>query len=176
MRSRSLLAALLLLGPVLALAGERTLVLKSFEDERYPADREVCANVGFPVNVFLGASLWSLQTNAARGEVMNDTIKLLGTATGCGLMTSGVPFQSGQMFALQFDLADGSYLAKGTCDIVSNNVPKPGLMLAGCALTIVSAPAGVLGGLASSMSVFNPYSLPGFGTGSVWTVHLYTQD
>jgi hypothetical protein len=173
---RSLLAALLLLGPALALAGERTLLLKTFEDESTPADPQVCANAGFtPVNVVLGASVWSLQTRAARGEVMNEAIRQLGTATGCGRMTSGTPFAPGQLFVIQFDLEDGTYLASGTCDIVSVTVPTPGLMLAGCALTIVSAPPGVVGGIATSASIFNPYSIPGFGTGSVWTLHLYTE-
>ena len=49
-------------------------------------------------------------------------------------------------------------------------------MLAGCALKLVGAPEGVLGGLVTSASVFNPYSIPGFGTGSVWTLHLYTAN
>jgi hypothetical protein len=174
---RSFLVALVLLGPALALAGERTLIVKTFEDERTPADPQVCANAGFtPVNVVLGASVWSLQTRASRGEVMNEAIRQVGTATGCGRMTSGTPFTPGQLFVIQFDLEDGSYLASGTCDIVSVTVPTPGLMLAGCALKLVSAPAGVLGGLVTSASVFNPYSIPGFGTGSVWTLHLYTAD
>jgi hypothetical protein len=174
---RSLLAALLLLGPILASAGERTLLVKTFEDEGTPADPQVCANAGFePVNVVLGASVWSLQTRASRGEVMNESIRQLGTATGCGRMTSATPFAPGQLFVIQFDLEDGTYLASGTCDIVSVTVPTPGLMLAGCALEIVTAPPGVVGGIAASASIFNPYSIPGFGTGSVWTLHLYTQD
>lgn len=173
--TRLLAALLLLAGPAAALAGERTLVVKTFEDERYPADPAVCAAAGFtPVNVVLGASVWSLQTRASRGEVMNDAIRFLGTATGCGRMTSATPFTPGQLFVIQFDLQDGTYVASGTCDITSVTVPVTGIMLAGCALRIVQAPEGVVGGIATSASVFNPYSIPGFGTGSVWTLHLYT--
>ncbi len=169
--------ALLALVPALALGGERTLVLKTFEDARYPADLALCQAQGYPVlNVVLGASVWSLQTNAAKGEVMNDAIRFLGTATGCGMMTSAVPYTPRQPFLIAFDLADGRYVAKGECDIVSVTVPVPGLMLAGCALKLVQMPDGVVGGFATSASVFNPYGVPGFGTGSVWTLHLYTAD
>lgn len=170
----SVLAALAFL-PSLALAGERTLVLKTFEDPRYPADPAVCANAGFaPVNVVLGASVWSLQTRASRGDVVKDAVRQVGTATACGRMTSATPFTPGQLFVIQFNLEEGAYLAQGTCDIVSVTVPTAGIMLAGCALGIVSAPPGVLGGIATSASVFNPYAIPGYGTGSVWTLHLYT--
>ena len=172
-----LVAALLLLaGPAAALAGEKALVLKTMEDPRYPATAADCAALGLPSNVVLGASVWSLQTRASRGDVINEEVKFLGTAVGCGVMTTAVPFSPDQKFLIKFDLADGTYVAKGTCDIVSITVPATGLMLAGCALKLVSAPDGVLGGLATSASVFNPAKVPGFDTGSVWTLHLYTQD
>ena len=126
--------------------------------------------------MLLGASVWSLQTNAARGVVMNEAVKLVGTATGCGSLTNPGPFAPKQWFSIKFDLDDGTYVASGTCDITSNDVPTRGLMLAGCALKLVRMPEGVLGGIATSASVFNPANLPGFGTGSVWTLHLYTAD
>ena len=167
--------ALFALVPALALGGERTYVVKTTEDARFPADMAVCEAADFPlVNVVLGASVWSLQTNVRRGEVVRDEIRFLGTATGCGMMTSPVPFTPRQAFAIQFALRDGTYFAKGECDIVSVTVPVPGVMLAGCALRIVQAPAGVLGGFATSASVFNPQGVPGFGTGSIWTIHVYT--
>ncbi len=171
-------AALLALLPTLALAGERILLLKTREDaQQYPADLAFCQQQGYPrLNVVLGASVWSLQSNAARGEVMNDEIRFLGTATGCGMMTSADPYVPGQPFAIEFQLRDGTYVASGQCDIVSNDVPQKGLLLAGCALTVVQAPAGVLGGVATSASVFNPYKVGDFATGSVWTLHLYTAD
>lgn len=171
------LAALLALVPALALGGERTLVVKTMEDARFPANMETCLSAGYaPLNVILGASVWSLQTKNRDGEVKRDAVKFLGTATGCGQLTNPTPFTAGQLFLIRFDLADGTYVAKGTCDIVSVTVPTAGIMLAGCALKIVSAPPGVIGGIATSASVFNPAGVPGFGTGSVWTLHLYTQD
>ena len=175
---RVLAALLLLAGPAAALAGERTLILKTLEDESTPADLRVCDDAKFaaPVNVVLGASVWSLQTRASKGEVMNETIRNLGTATGCGLMTDPRPYAPAQRFVIQFELEDGTYLADGTCDIVSATVPTAGILLAGCALRLVKAPEGVLGGVVTSASVFNPKGIPGFGTGSVWTLHLYTAD
>jgi hypothetical protein len=172
-----LAAAALALLPSLAPAGERILLVKTTEDPRFPADPQVCARAGFtPVNVVLGASVWSLETRASRGEVVNETVRRLGTATGCGRLTSIVPFTAGQLFLIQFDLEEGAYVATGTCDIVSFTVPAAGILLAGCALRIVSGPPGVVGGIATSASVFNPQSIPGFGTGSVWTLHVYTAE
>lgn len=177
MRRHAAVLAALCLAPALALAGERTLVVKTFEDDRFHADLATCQATGYsPLNVILGASVWSLRTHAKDGEVVNDAVRFLGTATGCGQMTSAVPYAAGQLFLIRFDLEDGSYVAKGTCDIASVTVPRVGIMLAGCALRIESGPAGVIGGIATSASVFNPYGLPGFGTGSIWTLHLYTAD
>jgi hypothetical protein len=177
------LAALLALVPALALAGERTLVVKTFEDDRYPPDRPVCTSLyGEGANVFLGASAWSLQTNAARGEVMNDEVKFLGPVLGCGAAptlggpTPPPPFTPGQLFYMRFQLADGTYTFQGQCDVVSWKVPLPGVLLVGCALALKDAPQGVAGGFATSSSVFNPYGVGGYPTGSVWTLHLYTND
>jgi hypothetical protein len=172
-----LVAALVLVAPGLALAGERTLVVKTYEIEDQPdPNPSFCADAEFDGNITLYASVWSLMTHPKTGEVKREAVKKLGTAHACGKMTTPTPFTSGQLFMIQFDLPEGSYRAAGTCDIVSITVPATGVLLAGCALRIEDAPPGVLGGLVTSASVFNPYSIPGFGTGSVWTLHLYTED
>lgn len=175
---RPLVAALLLLGPALALAGERTLVLKTYEDPRTPPDRAVCDAAGFdaPVNVFLGATVWSLQTRGATGEVANEAVRQVGTVTGCAAMTSLGTYAPKQQFLMHFLLEDGVYHASGECDLVSIGFPVPRLMLVGCALQVVQAPEGVLGGIATSASVLSLTPIAGFGTGSVWTLHLYTED
>jgi hypothetical protein len=163
----------LFLAPLLAQAEERILVLRTVEDPRYPASAGVCAAAPFqPVNVRLGASVWTVRTSPRDGEMVNDDVRFAGTATGCGLLTTAVPFAP-QPFLIRFDLHDGSYTAVGTCTITSNNVPLPGLLLVTCAMKVVSAPAGVLGGSATSASVFNPYALPGFDTGSIWTLRIH---
>jgi hypothetical protein len=50
-------------------------------------------------------------------------------------------------------------------------------MLVGCALDVTPDPAqGIVRGVATSSSVFTPRELPGYGTGSFWTLHLYLAD
>ena len=51
------IAALLALLPSLALAGERTLVLKTFEEKGYTTDAGLCMGPGF--EKLLGASVWT---------------------------------------------------------------------------------------------------------------------
>lgn len=163
----------LVLAPHLALAAERILVLRTMEDPRYPANAEVCAAAPFqPINVRLGASVWTLETSERTGQVQGDDSRFAGTATACSLFTSATPFVP-QPFLIKFNLQDGSYTAVGTCSITSTQVPVPGLLLLTCGLKIVSAPAGVVGGSATSASVFNPYGLAGFDTGSIWTLRIH---
>ncbi len=176
------IAALLALLPALALAGERTIIVKTYEDPNYPADVQLCkATYGDALNVVLGASAWSLQTNAARGEVMKEGIRFLGPVTGCGsapslAQTPPPTFKDDQFFLMKFGLEDGTYLFKGECDLSSWWVPVPGVLLVGCTLRLIEAPAGVIGGIATSSSVFTPKTLVNYATGSVWTLHLYTAD
>jgi hypothetical protein len=167
----STLAALALV-PSLALAGEKTVVVKTTEDARFPHDEKVCQSTGFPVNVRLGASVWSLQTRASTGAVVNEAIRQVGTATGCGLLGAGFTGP----FAIRFSLEDGVYYASGSCDILSMNLPEPGVLLVGCALKMLEGPTGFVSGIATSASVFTVKDVPGFATGSVWTLHIYTKD
>jgi len=74
---------------------------------------------------------------------------------------------------VRFDLPEGPITARGGCTLVSNNVPTAGLVLAGCHLKVTQAPAWYSGGAIASLSVFNPRRLPGFLTGSDYTVQLY---
>ncbi len=170
----ALLTLLALLAvPRPAAADERILVVRTLEDPRFPYRADVCAAAPFsPVNVFLGASTWSIRTRARDGALVNDDVRFLGPATGCGRLATTSPLVA-QPFLIHFDLEDGSYTAVGTCTITSNAVPVPGLLLVTCGLSITQAPAGVVGGSATSASVFNPFHLAGFDTGSVWTLRLH---
>ena len=95
----------------------------------------------------------------------------IGKATACVQLTNFL-FPPGlqQNFYAVFDLPSGRYTGLGTCTLSSNNVPQAGLVLAGCTLNVVSGPNGVLGGVITSASTFNPVRLPGFSTGSLWTL------
>jgi hypothetical protein len=64
---------------------------------------------------------------------------------------------------------------QGSCPIASNDVPVAGIVLTSCNLVIVSGPPGTIGGLATSASVFNPRRIPGYSTGSYWTLRIYEE-
>lgn len=149
---------------------------RSMDDARVVADPSVCAAAPFAVNLRLAASLWSTQTRSRDGRVVNDDARRIGTATACGQITNfAFPPGLQQNFHVRFDLPDGSYTASGTCTLVSNNVPQGGVVLAGCSLKVISAPHRVVGGMATSASVLNPFGLAGFNTGSYWTLMVYEE-
>lgn len=154
--------------------GVRVFRFRSVEDPNFPADRAVCDQAGFATNVFLGASLWSEAANASEGRIVNESVRRIGRATACVRITNpafppGLP----QDFYVRFDLAEGAYVARGACTLISNDVPVRGLVLGGCHLRLVEAPSWVAGGAVTSLSVFNPARLPGFATGSEWTLQAY---
>jgi hypothetical protein len=170
---RAALVAVTVAFPLLAQAEERILVLRTVEDARFPARAEICAAAPFqPVNVVLGASAWTVRTRARDGLLVNDDVRFAGPVTGCGRISTVSP-QVAQPFLIHFDLHDGGYTAVGSCTITSNQVPVAGLLLLTCALDVVEGPPGVVGGSATSASVFNPYGLPGFDTGSIWTLRIH---
>ena len=171
---KTLLLAGLLLSSA-ALADEVAYQFRSVEDPAFPADDTICAQAPFRVNVKLGASLWSEHARVVDGRIMSDQVLRIGKATACVELTNFL-FPSGlqQNFYAVFDLPSGRYTGLGTCTLSSNNVPQAGLVLAGCTLKIVSGPNGVLGGVITSASTFNPARLTGYSTGSMWTVQAYT--
>jgi hypothetical protein len=171
---KTLLMVLLSWAPV-AMADQVTYQFRSVEDPAYPPDDAICAQAPFRVNVKLGASLYSQHTRAVDGRVVIDRLLRLGRATACVQLTNFLfPPGLSQNFYAVFDLPAGRFTALGTCTLTSNDVPQAGLVLAGCALELVAGPTGVLGGVVTSASTFNPARLPGFSTGSLWTVQTYT--
>ena len=160
-------------GPPAGEPGQHTIVFRSFEDPGVSSQPKECPFAG--ANLLLGATLWSIQTRASDSRVVNEAVKQIGTAAACGLITTAslVPFY------IEFTLNQGhhrsnTFVAVGACQVVSNNVPRPGIVLAGCALRVTQGPEGFLGGIATSMSIFNPLRLQGAGTGSFWTLRAYT--
>jgi len=173
-RVASAVALLGLLAPAVAFAQARVLQFRSAEDPASPPDPAVCAQAPFRTNVRIGGSLFTYETRKRTGEVKADDERAIGKATACVQLTNfAFPPGLEQNFFLQLTLPDGVYTASGTCTVISNKVPEAGLVLAGCNLAITSAPKGVIGGAVASVSTFNPFRLPGFATGSFWTVQLY---
>jgi hypothetical protein len=175
-RTLASMFAALLLAPSLALAQPRVIQFRSAEDPASPPDPAVCAvpNAPFASNVRIGGTLYTYETRGSDGRVVNDDARAIGKATACAQITN-FTFPAGlqQNFFLQLTLPDAIYTALGTCTIISNDVPRTGLVLAGCNLKLLGFPAGVAGGAVTSVSTFNPFRLQGFATGSYWTAQIY---
>jgi hypothetical protein len=159
--------------------GQRTLVFRSLEDDDVSAQPQDCPFTG--ANLFLGATLWSMQTRASDSRVVNEAVRQIGTAAACGLITGPLVPSTLVPFYVEFTMDRGPgrgdrYTAVGSCQVITNNVPQPGVVLAGCALRVTQGPEGFLGGAATSMSIFNPLQLEGAGTGSFWTLRAYTTE
>jgi hypothetical protein len=178
-RSLAVIALALVL-PLRAGAGERVYQVRTVEDPTVEGDLAFCQSQDFwfletgTKRVLLPAKIWVHRTRSVDGQVVNDSAVAVGTATGCVKLTNFVfPPGLDQEFALKLNMPSGTYEARGQCTIISNNVPQAGLVLAGCHLRMTRFPAGIVGGSATSSSVFNPFRLTGFNTGSYWTLHLY---
>jgi len=166
-------------GPPAGEPGQHTLVFRSLEDPGVSSHPKECPFPG--ANLFLGATLWSMQTRASDSRVVNEAVQQIGTAAACGLITTALIPGTLVPFYVEFTLDQGpdkgdTYVAVGTCQVITNNVPGPGVVLAGCALRVTQGPEGFLGGAATSMSIFNPLGLQGAGTGSFWTLRAYTTE
>src|SRR5438874_5387755 len=151
---------------------EKVVQFRSVEDPASPPDAAFCDGAPFRANVRLGATLYSHEVDG-HGRVQGDGRKI-GTATACARLSDPrFPVGSQPEFFVRFDLPEGSFTALGTCTIAANDVPERGLVLAGCALRLTDFSEGVLGGGATRLSTFNPSELPGFSTGSWWTLQYY---
>ena len=154
--------------------GVRVHQFRTEEDPAVSGGAAFCATAPFPVNVVLNASAYATQARGVDGMIVNEDVQRVGTALACAQLTNfAFPPGLQQNFYARFDLPEGSYTALGTCTLISNDVPRQGLVLAGCTLRVTAPPAGIAGGAATSLSVFNPFRLPGFATGSYWTLQLY---
>jgi len=162
-------------GPPAGEPGQHTLVFRSLEDPNVSSHPNACPFPG--ANLFLGATLWSIDTDAGDSRVVNEAVHQIGTAAACGVITTAplVPFYIEYAFNAGHHKGN-TFVAVGACQVVSTDIPRPGIALAGCALRVTQGPAGFLGGIATSMSIFNPLRLPGAGTGSFWTLRAYSTE
>jgi hypothetical protein len=164
--------------PTLSLAGAepgvRVYQFRTVEDPDVSGATTFCAGAPFTVNVRLNASVYVENARGSDALVVSERADPIGTALACAQITDPT-FPTGlqQKFYAQFNLPSGSFTANGTCTLISNNVPQAGLVLAGCTLGVIQAPEGIVGGAATSLSVFLPRPLAGFSTGSRWTIQLY---
>ena len=153
--------------------GVRVYQFRTEEDPAVSGAAAFCPTVLPGTNVLLNASAWATQARGSDGQVMNPDAQQVGTVVACAKLTNfAFPAGLQQEFAARFDLPEGSFTAVGTCTLISNDIPEPRLVLAGCALKVLPG-EGTAGGMATSASVFNPFRLAGYETGSYWTVQLY---
>jgi hypothetical protein len=156
--------------------GTRLYQFRTVEDPEVSGANVFCTaqSAGFTPNVFLNASVYAEHVRASDALVVADRTDPVGTALACAQITDFTfPPGKQQNFYALVTRPPGDFTAKGTCTLISNNVPEARLILAGCTLSIVQAPEGLVGGAATSLSVFNPFRLPGYSTGSRWTLQLY---
>lgn len=180
--SRTLLAAGLaaliavLLTVSVAWAQEVTILLRTIDDPAVPPDIEFCEDGPIFTNAFLGASAWSLATRAKDGEIVNDQIRQVGTATAC-LAIIDPAFPPGGELPLygNFVLQEGTFVGEGSCVVTSNDIPQPGVVLTVCSARVIDAPPGFAGGFAGSATLLNPLQLPGVETGSFWSLRLFLE-
>lgn len=163
-------ALVMLVGAYEAQAGAELEVyrFRTQEDAAKPPDAAVCAGAPFETTVKLGASVYVSPPGGGRE-------RSVGAATACIRITAANRLVPGEQLPMhvRFKLPEGDFTASGTCQVVSNDVPEAGLVLAGCALKLVEVPGGYSGGVVSSTSVFNPKKLPGYATGSYYTLTVY---
>jgi hypothetical protein len=142
-------------------ATARTLVFQTVEDAAIPAKPAGCP---WPdANVFLGGRMRRV-----------DGGDELGIAQACARVGAALEPGAEVPFYVEFRFDGGDlYRAEGSARVLTNDVPAAGIVLAGCALRIVNGPDGLVGGVVTSASVFNPARRPGAETGSTWTLLAY---
>lgn len=158
---------------------EKTVILfRSMDDPDIPPDPAICdvSNAGFQPNVFLGASLWASTINVNNGVIVKEKVKRIGTATACALLTDPTfnPFDVEAPFYFEGTVGDLYIAAAGECEVTNNALPEGGPVFVGCYLDVIpqrSTP-GIKWGQAASNSTFAPIPVPGFETGSFWSIQL----
>ncbi|MDC0711127.1 hypothetical protein POL68_21845 [Stigmatella sp. ncwal1] len=159
--------------PVPVLAGEVVYQFRSQEDPQ-AVDAKGCDRAPFRANVRLPASLYAVRTEADNARLVREDTARVGTALACVRIEDPTFAEGSQAeFYVRFDLPEGRFTALGRCTMVSNTVPRTGVVLAHCGLRLTEFPAAYVGGFATSASVFNPQRLPGFNTGSLWTLRVF---
>jgi hypothetical protein len=171
------IASLVLVLSSAALAGEVVYQFRTEEDPKAVADPKACQVAPFQANVRLPAGIFVPEKHSADGKVKVSGERRVGTALACVRITDHA-FSEGSQADIyaRFELPEGRFAAVGKCTAVSNAVPRPGVVLTGCALKLTEFPAAYTGGFATSASIFNPLGLPGYNTGSFWTLRAFEPE
>ena len=118
---------------------------------------------------------WSLATRASDGMVVGEQIHPVGSVSTCARLPFPIVEGDTAPTFARIELGGDTYTASGRCRATSNGAPLPtGVVLAGCALRLKTGPPAFVGGIATSASVLTLGTVPGFQTGSFWTVRVYS--
>jgi hypothetical protein len=118
---------------------------------------------------------YSIATRASDAMVVKEQIRRVGVVRICGRITGLAEGSTGPANA-RIEIAGDRYTASGACRATSNGVPEAGIVLLGCALRLNSGPDGFVGGIATSASLSNLGSVPGYKTGSFFSVRVFSTD
>lgn len=179
----TLFIAALTAAPALA-SDEILIAFQSINDPDVTPDPTVCPRSGFPADgdfviSEFGASLFAQRTHPQTGLIRTEARRQIGTATACvSLDLQNLDFVPGDQIPIfgEFTLYGIPFELDGTCTVASNDIPVAGLFLTACAMATTTPPAGIAGASAASNSVFNVNQIPGFDTGSFWTLRIFLDD
>jgi hypothetical protein len=175
MPSNLILAVVVLFTPAISLASDRVFQIRAIEDPNMQLDPAACNAAPFRATMRMGTRLWTHRTRTTDGEVTNERVHQVGTAVVCARLTNlAFPEGLAQEFYVTFELPDGRFTGLGTCTVISNSMPRAGIVLTGCSLKLVGFPQCVSGGIAASTFLLNPFRVPGFVSGGFWTLNVYS--
>ncbi len=176
-KKSALVFSVLLAVPGVGWAGEVMYQFRSEEDPKAVDAEKACQAAPFEANVRLPANIFVPDQSTGEAKLKRAGQKRVGTALACVRITDRTFAEGSQAdIYARFDLPEGRFAAVGKCTVVSNAVPRAGVVLSSCALKLTEYPAAYAGGFATSASIFNPTRLPGYNTGSLWTLRVFEPD
>jgi hypothetical protein len=154
---------------------ERTYVVRTVEDPSLPPVPDSDCPSGPGIIIKPRGFAWSLATRASDGKVVKEQIQPVGSVSTCARLTFPIAEGDTAPTFARIELGGDTYTASGRCRATSNGDPLPtNVVLAGCALRLQTGPPGFVGGIVTSASVVLLGQVPGFQTGSFWTVRAYS--
>jgi hypothetical protein len=166
---------------------ETVVQYRTMDDPDVDADLDVVVRAPFwkadwdpenppPGVLTFGSSLFSSQTRASDGQVVNSAVKKIGTATAVAVITDPTFATFDSEFPMYFELKAGDLkiAASGECETTHNALKEGGPVFLGCYMEILpeSSSPGIRWGQASSITNFAPIPVPGFQTSSYWSMHI----
>jgi hypothetical protein len=151
---------------------EHTYVIRTLEDPSIsPIPDSDCPSG--PGTLFkANGYAYAIATRASDGMVVQDHVRRVGIVRTCSRVTAIAEGATAPSTA-RIDLGGHTYTASGAGRVTSVGVPN-GAVLLGSALRLNTGPDGFLGGNVTSAGLVLLGPVPGFHTGSFWTLRVYS--